>query len=295
MQHIRTLREGDRGDDVKALQTKLNELMKGKSAPLPVTGYFGTLTKHAVLALQKMYQIEQDGVVGVRTRAAMNMKVVVLTAEYTPQPKPNAPQPPRPPQTQPQTPQQPQNRVINVPKDLPGSKVEKEQGWNWFAMQIQMFSQVQNPGIVSGVLQLMPTLRLKPLSGAYFQARETHIELGLGLGYGINTITTGTDPRHTISIVAQGTLVDPFTWGRWHTQFFGQAGLAINGIPYGTPYNWYLTHYVLQAYGGGQVGYDLIPNRWNLFLQAYGGGQYDATSKDPSWLYGAALGTGVSF
>jgi len=141
----------------------------------------------------------------------------------------------------------------------------------------------------------MPTLRLRPLSGSYFQQRETHIELGLGLQYGLNSTTSPTDPRHTVTIVGQGALVDPFVWNRWHIQFFAQAGLAINGIPATGAYDWYVTHYVLQAQGGGQISYDLIPNRWNLFAQFYGGGQYDITSGEGSGIIGGALGTTVTF
>ena len=142
----------------------------------------------------------------------------------------------------------------------------------------------------------MPTLRLRPFAGNYFQAHETHIELGLGFQYGLNSMTTATDPRHTITILGQGALVDPFSWGRWHTQFFAQAGLAINGIPENDGgFDWYVTHYVLQAQAGGQGSFDIFPNRWNLYLQLYGGAQYDATSKEGSGIIGAALGTGVLF
>lgn len=67
----RTLRLGMRGNDVLALQTALSadpDLYTG-----PLTGYFGIMTKQAVVKLQKKYNITNDptglGIVGPRTRA----------------------------------------------------------------------------------------------------------------------------------------------------------------------------------------------------------------------------------
>jgi hypothetical protein len=51
----------------------------------------------------------------------------------------------------------------------------------------------------------------------------------------------------------------------------------------------------LQLQGGAQGSYDLIENRWNLFLQVYGGWQDDFTGKTNSGLFGAAVGTQVTF
>lgn len=276
----RNLHEGDRGDDVVELQRKLNQILRGRVPPIPETGYFGHLTKHAVQAMQKLYHIEPAaGFVGPKTRGALNVNVVVISV--TPDPPTPAPTPtPQP------IPPPPRQRVTIVPPAT----------WSWFNVALSSQAQVQNPGITSGVVQVMPTLRFRPFAGSYYKQRETHIELGLGVQYGLNTVTTSTDPRHTITIVAQGALVDPFVWHRWHAQFFAQVGLAINGLPRNQGYDWNpnLTHYVLQAQGGGQASYDLIANRWNLFAQLYGGAQYDVTSHEAAGIIGGALGTTVT-
>jgi hypothetical protein len=289
MSKPRDLYEGLRGDDVVALQQRLNQILLGKVPHIPETGYFGSITKSAVVYLQKLFTIEPaKGYVGPKTRAALNIKAVVIAVAPVPPTGPTPPTPaPQPkPSTQPPSPPPPANRTVVVPPSA----------WSWFNVAVSMQVQYQNPGVGSVVAQAMPTLRLRPFAGEYYQKHETHIELGLGFQYGLNSVTTPTDPRHTITILGQGALVDPFSWNRWHTQFFVQAGLAINGIPesYGG-YDWYLTHYVVQAQTGGQGSFDIIPNRWNLYLQAYGGGQYDATSKEGSGILGAAFGSTVTF
>jgi peptidoglycan hydrolase-like protein with peptidoglycan-binding domain len=50
MRFLRALNSGDRGDDVAGLQILLNELGLYKG---PVTGYFGNLTRNAVMTFQK--------------------------------------------------------------------------------------------------------------------------------------------------------------------------------------------------------------------------------------------------
>lgn len=57
-----TLQEGDSGQCVEALQTRLNEL--GLSDPLVVDGQFGGGTRNAVEAFQGRSNIGVDGVVG---------------------------------------------------------------------------------------------------------------------------------------------------------------------------------------------------------------------------------------
>lgn len=57
-----TLQEGDTGQCVEALQTRLNEL--GLSDPLIVDGEFGSGTRNAVEAFQGRSNIAVDGVVG---------------------------------------------------------------------------------------------------------------------------------------------------------------------------------------------------------------------------------------
>ena len=60
----RFLREGDRGDDVRALQVKLKELGYQVGH---VDGRFGRLTRRAVVALQDEHDLKVDGIVGPRT------------------------------------------------------------------------------------------------------------------------------------------------------------------------------------------------------------------------------------
>jgi len=59
----KNLKLGDRNDDVKALQEKLL---------VSPTGYFGPLTRQAVINFQKKYNIQQTGTVGPLTRAKLN-------------------------------------------------------------------------------------------------------------------------------------------------------------------------------------------------------------------------------
>jgi predicted chitinase len=68
----RDLRQGHRGDDVKALQTRLAALGYASG---PADGVFGVLTTRAVIALQAEHKLTPDGVVGARTR-----EVLAITA-----------------------------------------------------------------------------------------------------------------------------------------------------------------------------------------------------------------------
>ncbi len=63
------LRPGDRGDGVKALQTAL--LALGYSAG-NADGIFGTTTEQAVTAFQKSAGLDEDGIAGAATIAAIN-------------------------------------------------------------------------------------------------------------------------------------------------------------------------------------------------------------------------------
>jgi hypothetical protein len=58
-----TLRRGSKGEQVKCLQTKLNILSDG---------IFGPITKATVILFQKAHLLVPDGVVGPKTRAALN-------------------------------------------------------------------------------------------------------------------------------------------------------------------------------------------------------------------------------
>ncbi|MEK7530832.1 MAG: peptidoglycan-binding protein [Patescibacteria group bacterium] len=60
---------GARGDEVRALQTVLK---RAGVFTEEVTGYFGTLTRAAVIAFQSAHDIEPLGVVGPKTRAVLN-------------------------------------------------------------------------------------------------------------------------------------------------------------------------------------------------------------------------------
>lgn len=61
---MRTLRKGDRGEDVKTLQ---------KALGIPADGIFGSGTEKAVIAYQKSKGLTADGVVGAKTWAALGI------------------------------------------------------------------------------------------------------------------------------------------------------------------------------------------------------------------------------
>lgn len=63
---------GDVGDNVKNIQKKLNWLI---NAHLDEDGEFGELTYNAVIEFQKKYNLEVDGVVGVKTLKKINQLV----------------------------------------------------------------------------------------------------------------------------------------------------------------------------------------------------------------------------
>src|SRR5688572_23607104 len=62
------VKQGSKGEDVKELQTKLNEFRaKIGLDQLPVTGNFGPQTREAVVQFQKMWGLDADGAVGAAT------------------------------------------------------------------------------------------------------------------------------------------------------------------------------------------------------------------------------------
>jgi peptidoglycan hydrolase-like protein with peptidoglycan-binding domain len=63
------VRQGDRGSDITALQQRLAELgyFQGNA-----TGYFGPVTKEAVMSFQEAKGLTPDGVVGANTQAALS-------------------------------------------------------------------------------------------------------------------------------------------------------------------------------------------------------------------------------
>jgi peptidoglycan hydrolase-like protein with peptidoglycan-binding domain len=73
----RTLRKGDRGDDVGTLQTWLSDL----GYTVPVTGYFGSMTQARAKSFQSEHNLHPiTGVVGRRTAAAL-LSLVRSTAQ----------------------------------------------------------------------------------------------------------------------------------------------------------------------------------------------------------------------
>lgn len=69
----KTVRYGDKGDDVKKLQRCLNKIMGMK---LKTDGEFGPATLNAVRKFQDKYRLEVDGTVGPKTRA--KIKALIL-------------------------------------------------------------------------------------------------------------------------------------------------------------------------------------------------------------------------
>ncbi len=65
----RLLRQGSRGDAVRTLQRYLNDLASAYGALLPVStdGIFGSQTRNAVLAFQRLFDLTADGIVGPMT------------------------------------------------------------------------------------------------------------------------------------------------------------------------------------------------------------------------------------
>jgi hypothetical protein len=59
----KTLRQGNKGEEVKCLQNKLN---------ITQDGLFGKLTKQSVITFQKKHNLTPDGVVGPKTRGEVN-------------------------------------------------------------------------------------------------------------------------------------------------------------------------------------------------------------------------------
>lgn len=64
-----TLRQGSKGDGVKALQHALNQLGYGNSGTRSLDGSFGSGTRSAVIAFQRANGLTGDGVVGNATKA----------------------------------------------------------------------------------------------------------------------------------------------------------------------------------------------------------------------------------
>jgi uncharacterized protein (TIGR02594 family) len=71
----RVLRQGDIGEDVKAIQKALALL----GYKLNGTGYFGPATDTAVSSFQKLVGVDQDGVVGPTTAALMDKSIAAIT------------------------------------------------------------------------------------------------------------------------------------------------------------------------------------------------------------------------
>lgn len=74
---MNTLKNGSRGDDVKTLQTKLNEFMP---YGLAVDGIFGTKTEQAVKDFQYHKGLDIDGIVGPKTWSALGVQQSASTS-----------------------------------------------------------------------------------------------------------------------------------------------------------------------------------------------------------------------
>lgn len=74
---LRTLRQDDHGQDVRALQHDLNQLgiRDSHGRRLAEDGRFGDNTRDAVLAFQHAHGLEQDGVVGRQTREKLGEQI----------------------------------------------------------------------------------------------------------------------------------------------------------------------------------------------------------------------------
>lgn len=73
-----TLKPGMSGSEkVKALQAYLN----AQGYDLPITGFFGPLTKKAVVDFQKTHGLGTDGVVGPKTQATITADVAANTTQ----------------------------------------------------------------------------------------------------------------------------------------------------------------------------------------------------------------------
>ena len=79
------IKQGAKGNAVKAIQYALNKLGYGNSGTSSVDGIFGSKTTEAVKAFQKAMGIKQDGIVGNRTREKFRAKQYLTggLADYT--------------------------------------------------------------------------------------------------------------------------------------------------------------------------------------------------------------------
>ncbi len=75
---LRNLSMGCQGDDVARLQRMLNARMPPTSAYLTVDRIFGPKTDCAVKDYQKVHHLKPDGIVGPRTRDALNTRLFLI-------------------------------------------------------------------------------------------------------------------------------------------------------------------------------------------------------------------------
>ena len=73
-----TLRHGDRGQDVRTLQNRLNDRLK---AGLDSTGLFDDATEAAVRTFQRGAGLVDDGIFGPKTQAALTGQGTALLLE----------------------------------------------------------------------------------------------------------------------------------------------------------------------------------------------------------------------
>src|SRR5262245_22781820 len=85
------LARGSKGDEVVALQKRLNVRLAGK---LRVDGIFGPKTEQAVRLFQWRNDLRRDGIVGPKTREALPLPVLRKDAPVAAKPPPPPPEPP---------------------------------------------------------------------------------------------------------------------------------------------------------------------------------------------------------
>ena len=66
---VRVLKKGDKGEDVKRLQTALTDA----GYEIAVDGDFGIMTQRAVVCFQFEHSLEVDGIAGPQTQSALNL------------------------------------------------------------------------------------------------------------------------------------------------------------------------------------------------------------------------------
>jgi hypothetical protein len=276
-----TLLLGSRGEEVRRLQVNLNAALsgfidRGDMKALDTDGKFGPHTRDAVILFQQQFHLKWiDGKVGPETRGALATRVVLIKGSMTrnmvmPPPAPQPPPSPPPNPPQPPTPPTPARPVQTASK---------------FLLQLQPAFGLTPPAfvatsptatVVSGQFQIGIVYRTA--------AEGPHWEFGGAGQVSVNSVNSVTDPRYTLQLQGSVAYADPLALGRFHTQLMGQVLLLQNIAP-SSP--------VLGLGLGGQLSFDIIEDRWNIFLQGQAAGFWAPTQQQ--LLFGPLLGLGTTF